>query len=48
MGLHLTDMGEKMMRDAEKTAAKLELETTAKLSTEERKILMALLKKIYK
>lgn len=48
MGLHLTEMGEQMMRSAEKLAAKLELEATAKLSAEERKTLMALLKKIYK
>lgn len=48
MGLHLTGAGETMMRNAEKTAAKLELETTAKLSDAERKTLMALLKKIYK
>ncbi len=48
MGLHLTQAGEKMMRDAEKTAATLELETTAKLSDSERKTLMTLLKKIYK
>ena len=48
MGLHLTEAGEKMMRNAEKTAAKLEQEATAKLSADERKTLMALLKKIYK
>jgi len=48
MGLHLTAAGEDMMRKAEKTAARLELETTAKLSAEERKTLMKLLKKVYK
>lgn len=48
MGLHLTEAGEKMMRNAEKTAAKLEHEATAKLSADERKTLMTLLKKIYK
>lgn len=48
MGLHLTEVGAQMMRLAEKTAAKLERESTAKLSAEERKTLMALLKKIYK
>jgi len=48
MGLHPTEAGSKMMRDAEKTAAQLELETTAKLSVEERKTLIRLLKKIYK
>ncbi len=48
MGLHLTDVGQAMMRQAEKTAAKLERESTAKLSDDERKTLMSLLKKIYK
>jgi DNA-binding MarR family transcriptional regulator len=48
MGLHLTEAGEQMMRSAEKVAAKLELDATAKLTPEERKTLMALLKKIYK
>jgi DNA-binding MarR family transcriptional regulator len=48
MGLHLTEVGEKMMRQAERTAAKLEMDTTAKLSDEERKTLLGLLKKIYK
>lgn len=48
MGLHLTELGEKTMRRAEKTAAVLEQDVTAKLSPQERKTLMALLKKIYK
>ena len=48
MGLHLTATGQQMMRDAEKTAARLEVETTASLSAAERKTLMLLLKKIYK
>lgn len=48
MGLHPTPTGEEMMREAEKTAAKLEIETTSRLSTAERKTLMQLLKKIYK
>jgi DNA-binding MarR family transcriptional regulator len=48
MGLHLTELGEKTMRRAEKTAAELEQHVTAKLSPQERKTLMALLKKIYK
>ena len=48
MGLHLTDLGEQMIRRAEKTAAELEEHVTAKLSPQERKTLMALLKKIYK
>jgi hypothetical protein len=37
-----------MMRQAERTAAKLEMDTTARLSDEERKTLLGLLKKIYK
>jgi DNA-binding MarR family transcriptional regulator len=48
MGLHLTDAGEKMMRSAEKTASQLEVVATSKLSDEERKTLLVLLKKIYK
>lgn len=48
MGLHLTDAGEKMIRSAEKTASQLEVAATSKLSDEERKTLLVLLKKIYK
>lgn len=48
MGLHLTDLGEQMIRRAEKTAAELEEHVTAKLSPQERKTLLTLLKKIYK
>lgn len=48
MGLHPTAAGEEMMREAEKTAAKLEIEMTSRLSAAERKTLMQLLKKIYK
>ncbi|MDO8450542.1 MAG: MarR family winged helix-turn-helix transcriptional regulator [Rhodoferax sp.] len=48
MGLHPTAEGKKMMRDAEKTAAELEMEATSRLSAAERKTLMQLLKKIYK
>lgn len=48
MGLHLTPVGADMMRQAEKTAAELEIDKTANLSKEERKTLMQLLKKIYK
>ncbi|HEY8904950.1 MAG TPA: MarR family transcriptional regulator [Rhodoferax sp.] len=47
MGLHLTEAGEKMMSQAEKTAAQLEFDVTNKLSAAERKTLMQLLKKIY-
>jgi DNA-binding MarR family transcriptional regulator len=48
LGLHLTDAGEKMMRNAEKIATQLEVVATAKLSDDERKSLVTLLKKIYK
>ena len=48
MGLHLTEAGETMVSKAEKTAAQLEDDATAKLSAAERKTLMQLLKKVYK
>ena len=48
MGLHLTPVGVEMMTSAERTVAKLERESTARLSDEERKTLMRLLKKVYK
>ena len=47
MGLHLTAPGHRLMRDAEKTAAALELEATSRLSASERKTLMRLLQKVY-
>jgi DNA-binding MarR family transcriptional regulator len=47
MGLHLTASGQKLMRDAEKTAAQLESDAAAKLSDAEVKTLIRLLKKIY-
>lgn len=48
MGLYLSTTGGEMMKNAEKTAAQLEMETTSRLSAAERKTLMQLLKKIYK
>jgi DNA-binding MarR family transcriptional regulator len=48
MGLHLTEAGEKLVSQAEITAADLELDATAKLTATERKTLMQLLKKVYK
>jgi DNA-binding MarR family transcriptional regulator len=48
MGLHLTDAGKVLMKEAEKTASQLEIDSTPKLSVEERKTLIGLLKKIYK
>ena len=47
MGLHLTGAGQKLMRDAERTAAALEAEVTGRLSAAEAKTLIRLLKKIY-
>ena len=48
MGLHLTPTGQKLMRDAEKTAAAAEAEVAARLSPAEQRTLLALLKKVYK
>lgn len=48
MGLHLTQAGEKLIAQAEKTATQLEVDATQKLSAAERKTLMQLLKKVYK
>jgi DNA-binding MarR family transcriptional regulator len=47
MGLHLTPAGEKLMRNAERTAAQLEAEAAARLSPTETRTLIKLLKKIY-
>jgi DNA-binding MarR family transcriptional regulator len=47
MGLHLTAAGERLMRDAEKTAAELEADVSARLTPAESKTLLRLLKKVY-
>lgn len=47
MGLHLTPAGQKLMRDAEQTAADLEAEVSGRLSAGELKTLIQLLKKVY-
>jgi DNA-binding MarR family transcriptional regulator len=47
MGLHLTDSGLDIMRNAEKTAAALEISSTPNLNASERKTLLRLLKKVY-
>ena len=47
MGLHLTAAGEKLMREAERTAAKLESDAAANLTAAELKTLIRLLKKVY-
>jgi DNA-binding MarR family transcriptional regulator len=47
MGLHLTNAGQKLMRDAERTAAQLEDEVASRLTPTERKTIVRLLQKIY-
>lgn len=47
MGLHLTTTGQKLMRDAERTAAELEADVASRLSASEARTLIRLLKKIY-
>jgi DNA-binding MarR family transcriptional regulator len=47
MGIHLTQAGQKMMRDAEKTAAALEADVASRLTAGEQKTLIGLLKKVY-
>ena len=47
MGLHLTQSGQKLMRDAERTATRLETEVADRLSAAEARTLIRLLKKIY-
>lgn len=47
VGLHLTDVGSKLMKDAEQTAKELEDKSASKLTATERKTLMRLLQKIY-
>ena len=47
MGLHLSAKGHKLMHSAEKTAAQLEADATARLTPAEGKTLIRLLKKIY-
>jgi DNA-binding MarR family transcriptional regulator len=47
MGLHLTPTGQKLMREAEKTAASLEAEVASRLTAAELQTLIKLLKKVY-
>jgi len=47
MSLFLTHDGESLMREAEQTAATLEVEATARLTAGERRTLIRLLQKIY-
>ena len=48
VGLTLTPTGTSLMRQAEKTASELEIRHATRLSADERKQLISLLKKIYK
>lgn len=48
MGLHLTAAGQKLMRDAEKTAAALESDVAGRLRPGELQTLIRLLKKVYR
>lgn len=47
LGLHLSDAGGKLMKNAEQTAKELENDAASKLSASERKTLTRLLQKIY-
>ena len=47
VGLHLSDVGSKLMKNAEQTAKELEGDASSKLTATERKTLMRLLQKIY-
>jgi DNA-binding MarR family transcriptional regulator len=47
MGLHLTTVGQKLVREAERTVSQLEEEAASRLTAAERKTLMRLLQKIY-
>ena len=48
MGLHLTPAGQKLVREAEKTAASIEADVASRLSPAELRTLITLLKKVYK
>ena len=48
VGLHLTPPGEKLMREAEKTAAQLEADFASRLTAAEQRTLISLLKKVYR
>lgn len=47
LGLHVTPAGQKLMRDAERTAMQLEAEVASRLTPGESKTLIRLLKKVY-
>jgi DNA-binding MarR family transcriptional regulator len=47
VGLHLTEAGEKLIREAEQTVTQLEADASARLTPRERETLIRLLQKIY-
>jgi DNA-binding MarR family transcriptional regulator len=47
VGLHLTEAGEKLIREAEQTVTQLEADASARLTSRERETLIRLLQKIY-
>lgn len=47
VGLHLTEAGEKLIREAEQTVTQLEADASARLTARERETLIRLLQKIY-
>ncbi len=47
VGLHLTEAGEKLIREAEQTVMQLEADASARLTARERETLIRLLQKIY-
>ena len=47
VGLHLTEAGEKLIREAEQTVTQLEADASARLTVRERETLIRLLQKIY-
>ncbi len=48
LGLHLTRSGKALVKQAEATAAQLEMDATARLTERERATLIALLRKVYR
>jgi DNA-binding MarR family transcriptional regulator len=47
VGLHLTEAGDKLIREAEQTVTQLEADASARLTARERETLIRLLQKIY-
>jgi len=47
VGLHLTEAGDKLIREAEQTVTQLEADASSRLTARERETLIRLLQKIY-